>query len=62
MDYPCRGCLERSASCHGSCERYLAAREAYNQRKDAEWESRSVEMLTDHYQRKAIQRIKKRRE
>ena len=36
MEFSCKGCQERQPSCHSICEKYMAEKKAYDERKAME--------------------------
>lgn len=58
--YPCKGCAERHATCHCSCDRYKAAKAAVEEMRMEAAGKAGKEREIDAFKTEAIHRVKKR--
>lgn len=57
--YPCNGCTERFAGCHGVCLRYFAAKEKADLRKAKEREVKEhEEMATERTVKRGLKKTR----
>ncbi len=49
VNAPCWGCNERTAECHGTCEKYLEYRDTLHQKKREVWLAFKEEAATEDY-------------
>lgn len=59
IDAPCKGCEERSAECHCTCEKYKAYRE---QCKEIKYRAKGLRMMLDYNNQKARRLYKLKKE
>lgn len=60
MNSPCKYCPDRSATCHGTCEKYKAYKSEYEEFKAAEKAKRAVWRAFNGYQIQSIRNNYKR--
>ena len=58
-DAPCRGCSDRRAGCHASCERYRGWNELHKAELDAGKKARIGDRTANSYAINMIRKIKK---
>lgn len=56
---PCKGCKERTETCHGSCELYKAWKAEYGEYIKAVKERRMQEYIMRDYEQKKHKNLKK---
>ena len=54
-EYPCKDCEQRADRCHSTCEKYLEAKAAHKEEREARWK----QIEADAYRVRIINRNKK---
>ena len=57
----CRGCQERKLGCHATCEKYLAAKAEYEQKKKIFRDCKEKEIMVEESIIESIRKAKKRK-
>ena len=57
----CRGCQERKPGCHATCEKYLAAKAEYEQKKKIFRDYKEKEIMVEESIIESIRKAKKRK-
>lgn len=58
--FPCKDCTDRAVGCHGSCEKYTGAKQAYNKQMEEYKQAEKLQDDVDDFKITSVIRTKER--